>query len=96
MRRHATTHRLPLEYFDSVERPKLLPAPTEVYDIPLWCEPKVARDQHAQVDRALYSLPDVYRGKRLRARADRTTVRFYSGAVMVKMPSTDASASSAM
>lgn len=84
MRRHSTTHRLPLEYFDSVERPKLLPAPSEPYDVPLWCEPKVARDQHAQVGRALYSLPDVYRGKRLRARADRTTVRFYCGAVIVK------------
>jgi len=84
MRRHSTTHRLPLEYFDSVERPKLLPAPTEAYDIPLWGEPKVARDQHAQVDRALYSLPDVYRGKRLRARADRTTVRFYCGGILVK------------
>lgn len=84
LRRHSTTHRLPLEYFDTVERPKLLPAPTEPYDVPLWCEPKVARDQHAQVDRALYSLPDLYRGKRLRARADRITVRFYLGAVIVK------------
>lgn len=84
LRRHSTTHRLPLEHFDAVERPALLPAPTEAYDIPLWCEPKVARDQHALVDRALYSLPDVYRGKRLRARADRTTVRFYFGAIIVK------------
>jgi hypothetical protein len=84
VRRHSTTHRLPLEHFESVERPQLLPAPTERYDIPLWCEPKVARDQHAQVARALYSLPDAYRGKHLRARADRTTVRFYSGVLLVK------------
>lgn len=84
LRRHSTTHRLPLEHFESVERPKLLPAPTARYDIPLWCEPKVARDQHAQVARALYSLPVEYRGKRLRARADRTTVRFYAGVLLVK------------
>lgn len=84
LRRHSTTHRLPREHFEADERPHLLPVPTERYDIPLWCEPKVARDQHAQVDRALYSLPDRYVGKRLRARADRSTVRFYVGALMVK------------
>lgn len=84
LRRHATTHRRPLEHFEAVEQPRLLPAPTDVYDIPLWAEPKVARDQHAQVDRALYSLPLEYRGKRLHARADRTTVRFYLGGILVK------------
>ena len=47
--------------------------------------PKVARDQHAQVARALYSLPTQYVGQTLRARADRTTVRFYAGAVCVKV-----------
>ena len=84
MRRHSTTRRLPLEHFEAEEKPKLLPAPSERYDMPLWCEPKIARDQHAQVDRALYSLPASYVGKRLRARADRSTVRFYLGAVIVK------------
>ena len=58
--------------------------PSERYDTPLWSKPKVARDQHAQVDRALYSLPHCYVGKLLRARADRSTVRFYDGAVIVK------------
>lgn len=84
MRRHSSTRRLPREHFETEERPKLFPPPTERYDIPLWCEPKVARDQHAQVDRALYSLPSVYVGKRLRARADRSTVRFYLRGVVVK------------
>jgi hypothetical protein len=84
MRRHSTTRRLPREHFETDERPQLLPVPTERYDIPLWCDPKVARDQHAQVDRALYSLPDGYVGKHLRARADRSTVRFYLGGVLVK------------
>jgi hypothetical protein len=84
LRRHTTTRRLPLEHFEAEEKPKLLPPPTARYDVPLWCEPKVGRDQHAQVDRALYSLPTLYIGKRLRARADRATVRFYSGGVIVK------------
>jgi transposase len=84
-RRHSRTLRAPREHFEAVEQLVLRPAPTEPYDIPLWCDPKVARDQHAQVARALYSLPTQYVGKTLRARADRTTVRFYAGAVCVKV-----------
>lgn len=83
-RRHSTTRRKPLEHFEAEEKASLLPAPTERYDVPLWCDPKVGRDQHAQVDRALYSLPHPYVGKVLRARADRSTVRFYHGGVIVK------------
>jgi hypothetical protein len=84
LRRHTTTQRLPLEVFETEEKPALLPAPTEAYDVPLWCSPKVARDQYAQVDRALYSLPTHLRGRTLLARADRSTVRFYDGALLVK------------
>jgi transposase len=84
MRRHSTTHRRPLEYFEAAEQPHLLPAPTDAYDIPLWAEPKVARDQHAQVDRALYSLPLDYRGQIVHARADRATVRFYRAGILIK------------
>jgi transposase len=84
MRRHTRTQRLPLEHFQAVEKPALLPAPTEPYEVPLWCEPKVHPDQHAQVARAIYSLPRGLRGFRLRARADRTTVRFYHKGVLVK------------
>ena len=84
MRRHSTTQRLPREHFEAVELPALLPAPKEPYDIPSWSEPKVGPDQHAQVARALYSLPRHYRGQKLRARADRQTVRFYLGLRLVK------------
>ena len=84
MRRHSSTARLPREHFEAEERAALLPAPTTPYDVPLWAEPKVARDQHAQVARALYSLPTRWVGRRLRARADSVTVRFYHGAELVK------------
>jgi hypothetical protein len=84
LRRHTTTQRLPLELFEAEEKPVLLPAPTTPYDIPLWASPKVARDHYAQVDRALYSLPTRFIGRTLRARADRSTVRFYDGALLVK------------
>lgn len=84
MRRHTTTRRMPIEHFEAEERAHLLPAPTDPYDVPLWRDPKVARDQLAQVDRALYSLPRPYVGKVLRARADRATVRFYDRGVLIK------------
>ena len=84
MHRHSTTQRLPREHFEADERPHLLPAPTARYDLPLWCQPKVARDQHAQVARALYSLPTLWVGKRLVARADAATVCFYHGLKLIK------------
>ena len=77
MRPHSSTLRRPLEAFETDEKAKLLPAPTEKYDVPLYVDPKVGPDQHAQVAKALYSLAPEYRRKTLHARADRSTVRFY-------------------
>jgi len=85
LRRHARTQRRPREHFEAVEQAALLAAPTAPYDVPLWAAPLVARDQHAQVAKALYSLPTAYVGRRLRARADHATVRFYDGPVLVKV-----------
>jgi hypothetical protein len=77
MTRHSTTQRFPREHFDAVEKRALLPAPQGAYDIPIWADPKVARDHFAQVAKALYSLPTKWIGKTLRARADSQLVRFY-------------------
>jgi Mu transposase-like protein/integrase-like protein len=71
-RRHSRTQRFPREHFDTEEQSVLRPRPTAPYDMPLWSEPKVARDQRAQVAKALYSLPRQYVGRTLRARADQT------------------------
>ncbi|HZN83763.1 MAG TPA: hypothetical protein VFC01_29375 [Mycobacterium sp.] len=38
--------------------------PDEVFDIPTWTHPKVAPDRHAQVAKALYSLPGELVGRR--------------------------------
>lgn len=84
MRRHSSTGRLPREHFESEEQPALKPAPTDIYDTPLWCEPKVGRDQHVQIAKALYSLPTEYVGRRLKARADRFLVRLYDKGLIVK------------
>jgi transposase len=85
MRRHTRTLRLPLEAFEADEKALLRPAPTETYDVPLYSDPKVGLDQHAMVAKALYSLAFEYRRKVLRARADRTTVRFYARGQLVEM-----------
>lgn len=84
MRRHSTTLRRPREAFETDEKALLRPAPTEPYDVPLYSDPKVGLDQHAMVAKALYSLPVEYRRRVLRARADRTTVRFYSRGQLVE------------
>jgi transposase len=84
MRRHRTTLRLPREHFEAEEKPALLPAPTEPYDIPHWNEPKVGIDQFAVVQKSFYSLPLEYRRRRLVARADSQTVRFYDANRLVK------------
>jgi transposase len=84
LRRHSTTHRRPKEHFEAEEAPALRAAPAESYDVPQWRQVKVARDQHAQVLKALYSLSTRFVGKTLTARSDRSTVRFYEGATLVK------------
>ena len=84
LRRHSRTQRTPREQFESEEQPRLLPRPTTAYEIPLWSEPKVARDQHVQVAKALYSVPRHFVGRTLRARADQQTVRLYDGPTLVK------------
>jgi transposase len=84
LRRHSRTHRAPREHFETEEQSLLLPPPATPYDIPLWSEPKVARDQHVQVAKALYSRPRHFVGRTLRARADRHTVRVYDGFTLVK------------
>jgi hypothetical protein len=75
---------LPLESFETDEQPRLLPPPAERYEVPQWCDPKVGRDHLAQVAKALYSLPTRFIGRRLRARADQTLVRFYDRGALVK------------
>lgn len=83
-RRHSRTQQRPREHFEAEEQPALRPAPTAPYDVPLWAEPKVARDQLAAVAKAFYSIPHAYVGRRLTARADAQIVRFYLRGQLVK------------
>lgn len=82
---HATTQRRPKEHFLVVEQPKLLPAPTEAYDLPEWAEITVDRTQHVSFAGALYMLPVALIGRKLTVRGDKSLVRFYDRGVLVKV-----------
>lgn len=87
MRIHGTTQRRPAEVFKIEELPTLAPPPQSAYDVPLWCEPKVHRDHHIEVQRALYSVPGDLIGRHVKARADGQLVKvFYRGKVVKVHP----------
>lgn len=82
---HGTTRLVPRDVFAAEEKQHLLPAPTEHFDVPIWSKAKLHPDHHLQVARGLYSAPTAYIGKVLDVRLDRSTVRIYAGAMLVKV-----------
>jgi transposase len=84
MRIHGTTQCRPVELFTVEEQPRLLPAPVERYDVPLYVTAKVHRDHHVEVAKALYSVPGDLIGQRVEVRADRQLVRIFSRGQLVK------------
>jgi transposase len=85
MRIHGTTCLRPIEVFRTEELPLLLPRPEAPFDVPRWSEPKVHRDLHCEVQRAIYSIPHRLVGRRLKARADAQTVKFFLSGELVKV-----------
>jgi transposase len=82
---HGTTRERPIETFETHERPLLQPAPTDIYDVPVWRLAKVHPDHHVQVAQALYSLPTKYIGSQVLTRADRRSVRISIGDDVIKV-----------
>lgn len=58
--------------------------PTPGTTCPHYACPKVHRDYHIEVDRALYSVPAAFIGCRVKVRADRHLVRIYHHGVLIK------------
>lgn len=85
MRIHGTTQCRPIEEFRALELPLLLRLPAAAFDVPRWSEPKVHRDFHVEVDKALYSAPHHLIGRHLKARRDSTTVKLYFRGELVKL-----------
>jgi len=85
MRIHGTTQCRPIEAFRAEELPVLLCLPGAPFDVPRWSEPKVHRDFHVEVDKALYSAPHHLIGCHVKARRDSTTVKLYFRGELVKV-----------
>jgi len=81
---HGTTCQRPAVVFAEREAALLLPAPAAVYQVPIYAEAKVHRDYHIQVDRALYSIPEHFRGQTVSVRADGELVKAFHGGKLVK------------
>jgi len=82
---HGTTQCRPIEAFRTEELPRLLCLPGVPFDVPKWSEPKVHRDFHVEVDKAIYSAPHRLIGQRVKARRDSTTVKLYFRGELVKV-----------
>ncbi len=82
---HGTTQCRPAELFALEEAPRLAPAPAAPYDLPIYAKPKVHRDHHIEVAKALYSVPGNLIGSRVDARADRQLVRVFHRGELVKV-----------
>jgi transposase len=82
---HGTIQCRPAELFVVEEQPRLLPAPTQRYDLPIYVTAKVHRDHHIEVAKALYSVPGNLIGHRVDVRADRTLVRVFARGELVKV-----------
>ena len=81
---HGSTCARPMEVFTDAEQALLLPVPG-VYDVPVFKAVKVHRDFHAEVAKALYSLPEQWIGHMLDVRADSELVKFYHRGKLVKV-----------
>ncbi|MGO8871305.1 MAG: IS21 family transposase [Acidimicrobiales bacterium] len=85
MRIHGTTQCRPIEAFRAEELPLLAPAPGAPFDTPVWSSPKVHRDFHVEVAKALYSVPHHLVGQTITARRDSMTVKLYQHGELVKV-----------
>jgi transposase len=85
MRIHGTIQARPAEVFRVEEQPRLRPAPTAPYDVPIYTTAKVRRDHHIEVAKALYSVPGNLIGSRVEVRADRSLVRIFARGQLVEV-----------
>jgi len=85
MRVHGTTQCRPIEVFRAEEQPLLGALACGAFDTPTWSDPKVHRDFHVQVDKAIYSVHHHLIGRTLRARLDSTTLKLYLKGELVKV-----------
>jgi len=81
---HGTTKRRPYQVFLEEEKPSLKPLPAEPFEVPLWKECTVHPDHHVVFDRAYYSLPTRYIGKKVWVRGSQKQVRIFYHHELIK------------
>lgn len=74
---HGTTHKRPLEVFESVEKPALRPLPAQPYDLAIAKKAKLHRDCYVVFDGSFYSAPFRLVGQSLWLRAGVRDVRLF-------------------
>jgi transposase len=74
---HGTTRQQVGKVFEEVERPKLRPLPAERFPFFHEGQRSVHRDGHVEVERAYYSVPPEYVGRKVWARWDSRVVRVF-------------------
>jgi transposase len=84
LRVHGTTQARPAEVFADEESHLLAPVPADDYDLPTYPQPKVHRDHHIEVDKALYSVPGSLIGQHVSVRADSKLVKIFHRGQLVK------------
>jgi transposase len=82
---HGTTCRRPVEVFVTAEQPLLLAAPLLPYDLPIYAHPKVHRDHHVEVAKAIYSVPGHLIGHHVDARVDAQLVKIFWRGGLIKV-----------
>jgi len=75
---HGTTKQQVRKVFEELERPALLPLPVERFPCFHESHRAVHRDGHVEVDKAYYSVPPEYVGRRLWVRWDSRLVRVFN------------------
>ena len=75
---HGTTRQQVIKVFQEVERPALKPLPATRFPFFHEAQRSVHRDGHVEVDKAYYSVPPEYLGRRLWVRWDSRLVRVFN------------------
>ena len=74
---HGTTRRQPIELFDKFEKSTLTVLPLSRFETAVWKELKIQRDIHIQFDKAYYSVPYEFIGKKVFARKTDSQVAIF-------------------
>ena len=83
VRKHGTTGEAPLTLFNEYEKARLLPLPTEPFQLLEICTVNVHPDCHVVIAGSFYSVPYIYVGHALAAHVSETFVEIYKGEELV-------------